>query len=361
MSDIQLFVNQRIYSGWKSATIIRSLDAISGKFEVDTVDVWKANAQRWTIFPGNECSLKLNDIPQITGFVGKAAPHYDPEGHGIKITGRDKTGDLVDSSIIIKGSELRGLKLDAIARAVAKPYGINVVVDTGVDVGAVFPVHAVLPGETAWEYIERAAKQRFMVFTTDGLGNLVISDIGKTRAFDSLAEGKNIKSAEGDYDHSERFSDYIVKGSAPVANDGWDDAKTNVEQRATDPNVKRYRPKIIIAETAASDGSASNRAALEAATRAGKSTKATVTVRGWTQSNGILWPVNAMVAVQSPLLSLDTDMLISETKFTIDDKGETTELTLTRPDAYLLGQGKVKNKKSKNNALSGDPWETFGK
>jgi len=359
MSKILLYVNGRIYDGWKQATVTRSLDAIAGKFDLVSMDKWDAAAERWTIFPGNECRIEINGKALITGYVDKAGPFYDPESHGIKILGRDKTADLVDCSAVVKGSELRGLTLEGIAKALAKPFGVGVVAQ--VDSGPVFQSFAIQPGETAWEAIERAARQRFMVITTDGEGNLVIADIGATRAADPLIEGKNIKAASGEYDYSQRFSEYIVKGQAAAQNDGWEPATVAVESRAADPNVKRYRPKILNAETQASDGSASNRAQLEAAARAGKSTKITVTVQGWTMSNGELWPVNAMVRVRSPLLSIDEDLVISEVKFGVSDtSGITTEMQLTRPDAYLLGQSKVKKeKKDKKTGIGPDPWDTF--
>jgi prophage tail gpP-like protein len=359
MPNILLLVRGRVYGGWKQASITRSLDAIAGKFDLVSIDKWEANAERWRIFPGDECQVKIDGEPLITGYVDKAGPSYDANSHSIKILGRDKTADLVDCSAIVTGSELRGLALDGIVRELAKPFGIGVIKQ--VDSGPVFQSFAIQPSETAWEAIERAARQRFMVVTTDGAGNAVIADIGATRAADDLIEGQNIKAASAEYDYSQRFSEYIVKGQAAASNDGWEDAKADVESRATDPNVKRYRPKIISAETQASDGSASNRAELEAASRAGKSTKITVTVQGWTMSNGDLWPVNSLVRIKSPLLSIDADLVISEVKFGVSDSsGITTELQLTRPDAYLLGQGKVKKeKKDKKTGIGPDPWDTF--
>lgn len=360
MPDIQLFVNRSIYSGWKEASVTRSIDAICGKFSLRTVDRWEAGGERWTIFPGNECALHLNGVPLVTGYVDKASPSYDSTSHAIAISGRDKTGDIVDCSVDPKISELRGLKLDGIIRALIKPFGLKLI--TEVDAGAVFYVFAIQPGESVWEAIERALKQRFMILTPNGAGDLVLADIGKKRAYDSLEEGVNIKTASADYDYSQRFSEYIVKGQSSVSNEGQEENNTTIESRAKDRNIKRYRPKVINAEMQASEGSAGNRAELEAATRAGKSTKITVTVQGWTMTNGELWPLNSMIRVKSPFLSADEDFLISETEFAVSDQnGTTTKLELTRPDAYLLGQGKgKKGKKGKNKkGVGADPWEDF--
>lgn len=358
MPDIQLLVNSSIYSGWKEASVTRSIDAICGKFNLSTVDRWEVGGERWTIFPGSECALHLNGVPMVTGFVDKASPQYDSTSHGITISGRDKTGDIVDCSVDSKLSELRGLKLDGIIRALIKPFGLKLVVE--VDPGAIFPVFAIQPCESVWEAIERATKQRFMILTPNGVGDLVLADIGKNRAHDSLEEGANIKTASADYDYSQRFSDYIVKGQTAVTGDGWEEAKTAVGNRAKDANIKRYRPKSINAEMQASEGSAGNRAELEAAVRAGKSTKITVTVQGWTMTNGELWPLNSLVQIKSPFLSVDEELLISEIEFSVSDqRGTETRMELTRPDAYLLGQGKGKKgkKDKKKKGVGADPWE----
>lgn len=359
MLEVTLLVNGKNYGGWKQATVTRSLDAISGKFDLSSVDKWETSGQRWTIYPGDKCELSIGGKALITGYVDKTSPSYDSNSHAIRISGRDKTADLVDCSAVVTSSEIRGLNLTGIIQALAKPFGVGVVAQT--DPGPVFPSFGIQPGETVWEAIERAARQRFMVVTTDGQGNIVIADIGTARAVDDLIEGQNIKEASADYDYSQRFSRYIVKGQSAASNDGAQAAVPNIQSEAVDPNIKRYRPKILTAETQASDGSASNRADLEAATRAGKSTKISVTVVGWTMSNGELWPLNVLVRIRSPFLSIDEDMLISEVKFDVSDGGVVTELQLTRPDAYLLGQGKGKRGKDKKQkkGVGPDPWDSL--
>ncbi len=366
MPSIALHVNGRIYSGWKEAAVTRSVDAVAGRFDLSTMDRWEASAQPWTIYPGDECKLMIDGQAIITGYVDRASPMYDHGSHGIRISGRDKTADLVDCSAIVKSSEIRGLKLEGIAEALAKPFGLKV--KTQVNTGPAFPVFAIQPGESAWEAIERAARQRFMVVTTNGEGDLVIADIGTTKAADKLVEGMNIKAARADYDYSHRFSEYIVKGQAAATADGNQAAKNSVQSKATDPAIKRYRPKIITAEMQSSEGSAKDRARLEAAARAGKSTKISVTVQGWTMSSGELWPLNGLVTIDSPMLSADdVELLISEVTFNVsDDSGITTELGLTKPEAYLLGQEKAKKgkkpkkKKKKSEGDSPIDWELPG-
>jgi prophage tail gpP-like protein len=81
---------------------------------------------------------------------------------------------------------------------------------------------------------------------------------------------------------------------------------------------------------------ARRRADWEARTRAAKSETVTVTVQGWRQPSGDLWPVNAIAHVKAPRLAgVDGELLISEVENSIDDKaGRITQIKLLRPDAF---------------------------
>lgn len=59
-------------------------------------------------------------------------------------------------------------------------------------------------------------------------------------------------------------------------------------------------------------------------------------MRGWRQSNGKLWPVNALTRVVAPItLGVDGDLLISQVDRSVDDGGgRITQLGLVRPDAF---------------------------
>ncbi|WVR18341.1 Mu-like prophage tail protein gpP [Bordetella phage PY223] len=360
MPDIKLRVNGKIYGGWKQASVTRSINAIAGSFNLSVMDRWEAGAQPWQIFPGDACVLEIDGKALITGYVDAASPSYGPDAHGIEISGRDKTCDLVDCSADVKAYELRSVKLEEIVSSLARPFGLKVV--TQADTGAKFESFAIQPGETCFEAIERAARQRFMAVTTNGAGDVVIADIGTQRAADMLVEGRNIKEARAGYDYTDRFSEYIVKGQAAAREDGEEPSRNAVESTASDPAITRYRPKILAAEMQASDGSAENRAQLEASTRAGKSTKIGVTVQGWTMSNGELWPLNALVTLQSPmLLADDVELLITQVEFSISDSaGMVADLELMKPGTYLLGRNKGKKKKKKGESKSPIDWELEG-
>jgi prophage tail gpP-like protein len=361
-STVTLSVNGKDYAGWESVNISRSLDAIAGRFELATTDVWKENNKPWDIVPGDKCQISIDGTAVINGYVDSATPAYSAQGHGITISGRDKAGDLVDCSAVVKSYEIQNKTLKQIIDMLVSPFGITCSVDSGVDVGSAFRTFAIQPGETVWMAIQRAARQKFMLVTASGDGNIKISDIATQTADVDLKEGDNILTASGEYNFQNRFSIYLINAQL-TSNDGETPGMINVTGRATDSGINRYRPKILSSEIMDQTQTAGQRAKLEAQTRAANSTRVNVSVAGWKQTpTGKLWGVNLLTRLTSPMLSLDEDLLINAVTFALSDgDGFTTSLGLVRPEAYLLGQGKgrrgKKEKKQTGGSASGyDPW-----
>ena len=141
------------------------------------------------------------------------------------------------------------------------------------------PLLAANPHETALSFLEKAARQRSALLTSDGVGGLLLTNGGTTRAPEPLRIGGNVQSSEGDQDWTHRFSDYIVKGqtaaaggrragrspaltpsvtppSGAAAPGGTPGAASEVERagivmtgHAIDPQVTRYRPTVRLVRT----------------------------------------------------------------------------------------------------------------
>lgn len=358
MSDkVSLYIKGKIYEGWKNANITRSVEALAGSFKLTTTDRWEISSDPWQILPGDSCVLKVNGETLITGYVDSVAPSYDSNSHEISISGRDKTCDLVDCSAYVNSFEIRRQNLKGIADILCKPFGIGVIAKGAV--GESFASVAIQPGESVFECLDRYAKQRKVAITTDGLGNLVFATVGTGTSHDALVEGVNILQASATLDYTNRFSQYIVKGQAPSTgdtDDAWNEAQNAVESRASDNNIKRYRPLILTAESGVYKSSAQTRAQLEAKKRAGESTEVNITMQGWTQSNGTLWPLNAMSRIKSPLLYLDEDLVIASLAFDISESGTTTQITLKRPDSFIEIEKSKKEKKQSSDSAVGEDW-----
>lgn len=337
--------------------------------------------------------------------------------HTPSLSGRSKTCDFVDSSVLVDGGQFRGMTVGDIAKKLAEPYKLTVkVLDDGEPEAEV----QVQQGETCFALVERLSRLQALLVTDDADGNLIITRAGTGRASASLRHGENILTANADLDHSKRFSEVLVKAQRPGNDNKSDDDATNVQSgadnddalarrspatletyrrvaaeiaaipnvgerhrqrmawqresgtkkgnpksltevhgRATDPDIKRYRPLVIVAEAQSDDGLAEKRADWEVRRRIAEGTKATITVNGWLQDeDGDLWETNKMVPVKAPWLALDKELIIEEITYSYDEAGEKTTLTLTLPDAFLPDSKRKakKEKKTGTGTGGGDLW-----
>lgn len=335
MPDISLLVNGRQYSGWKTARVTRGLESLCGGFELSVSERWEAGSVPWPIYEEDECTLKLGSETVITGYVDKRSLAYGAGEHSLSVSGRDKAGLLVDSSLSSGPWEFYGVPALTVAQRVCSPFGVAVTVAPGLTIPTPPEKVAVSPGDSPHDVLERLCRVCGVLAVSDGRGGVQLMRPGTARAATELVEGENILAASADFDSSSRFHRYVVLGQH-VGTDTWSGGgAAGVIGSATDANVKRTaRVLVVRPEGNVTPAHAARRAAWEATVRASRADSVTVTVQGWTQGNGALWPVNALVRVRSPHLGIDGDMLISQTVFSVGEDGTKTTLTLRGPNAF---------------------------
>lgn len=333
--NVTLTVDGVAFSGWKSATVLRSIENIAGGFELTVTERWPGQQEAFAIPTGASCTVALGGDVVITGYVDETEPSYDADRHGVTVRGRDAAGDLVDCAAIHASGEWNDRLLDAIVRDIARPFGIPVRAET--DLGKPFKKFAIQPGETAFEAIERACTHRAVLPVSDGAGAVVLTRAGAAGAATRLVFGENILAARGHNSDRDRHSEYIVIGQQPGNDFVYGEAAAAPEGRAIDPAVTRYRPLIVHADASVDFAAAADRAIWESVVRAGRARRALVTVQGWRDGDGALWRPNTRVSVADPWLAIDQKLLIATVAHTLsDDGGARTELTVTRPAAFEL-------------------------
>jgi prophage tail gpP-like protein len=405
-SPISLYVDGTEYSGWKSVRVTRGLLRATSDFDLTVSERWSTEGTAWQIQPGAACEVRYGNTVVLTGFVDAYKPAYDDKSHNIAISGRSKTCDFVDSSVLVDGGQFRGLTVGEIAKTLAQPYKLTVkILDDGEPEAEV----QVQQGETCFALVERLSRLQALLVTDDADGNLILTRAGTGRAATALRHGANILGASASLDHSKRFSEVLVKAQRPGNGNKSDDdafadwqpsalaarqrtaariaaienpgerhlarmldlrtsgtkkgnpkSLTEVKGGAKDPDIKRYRPLVIVAEAQSDDGLAEKRADWEVRRRMAEGTKATITINGWKQAdNGELWMTNQMVSVAAPWLALNRDLVISEITYSYDDSGEKTTLQMTLPDAFLPDPKRKAKSAKKTGGTGGaaaDPW-----
>lgn len=341
-SLVQLKVGGLLFGGWKSLRAEVGIEQCSGAFDLSVSDRWSGQAQPWPIKPGDACALQLNGQTIISGYTDTVKPSFDKQSHGIRVSGRDKTMDLIDCAAIFKTGQWKRAKLDRIARDIAEPFHITVVVAHGVDLGAAFDSFNIEEGERAFEAIDRAARMRAVLVMTDGAGRLVLTTASKDKTGRALVQGVNVLHAELDLSWKERFSEITVKGQGKGTAAAYGDKVAHGKASIKDDAITRYRPLVVIAEQHGTSPTFTARAEWERNVRRGRGTRAVVKVPGWTYpaigmpDGTAVWQPNMLVEVDLPYLGLQQDLLIAKCIYTLDDAGSVTELHLADPSAFQL-------------------------
>lgn len=332
MSDIiSIEVDGQEYSGWTELSMRRSIEALCGSFEFSSMNRWAINGERWELFPGSECRIRIGDEELAHAYIDGVSVDISGDNHILKVSGRDKTADLVDCSAPSSPSSYRNMDLLTLAKELCRPFGISVSASSA---GPKFSVFRVQSGETVFEALNKAAKRRAMLLTTGRVGNLVITNTGSTRAHDSLVIGDNVLRATGIYDYANRYGAYMIKSADRTVGKGWNAQTISIFAEATDDDIFRHRPLIIRGDGVQTTKDAQNQVRWEAWMRAAKAVRASAVVRGMRQSNGSLWEVNTLVWVDFPQMLIAGDMLISSIEYQQNSGGTLTTMELTRPDAY---------------------------
>jgi prophage tail gpP-like protein len=353
MSDLRLVVGGRAYGGWKSMEVTRSIESISGSFNLSVSDRWAGQSEPWPIREEDECQIRIDGETILSGYVDKRSHSLSATARTLSYSGRDRAAILVDCSAQLgagKSWSFRDKDIAAVARQIGERYGIKVSVQSGIKL--VPEGKCVLnPGDTAYSVLHKMATAAGVLLVSDGTGGLLITRASEERVASSLVEGENVETASVEYDSTDRFHRYVIvtqTGGEDVwlkhaSGGGYDvpgkpaAASTSVRAEEIDPDVLREdRVLVIRPEKSMDTATARRRVAWEARVRAARAEKVTVSVPGWREPRGgKLWPVNRIVGVRIPSIGIVGDLLISQVKFSVGDKGETSTLNLVRPDALL--------------------------
>lgn len=334
---VTLNVGGRRYGGWKSARIVRSLEAISGAFELGITERWAGRGEPWPIGEGDACELAVNGTTVITGHIDARDRSFAPGSYSVAVRGRDRTGDLVDSSVNLGKWEFAGVDVLTFAQRICEPHGIAVRLQSGIALGPAPAKLSIDPGDKGQAVLEAACRSAGLLPVSDGVGGLVLSRAGRERCASELVEGENLLSGSASFSLADRFRTYRVLAQHHGKDNASGKTAASPAGSAEDLGVTRSaRALIVRGEGSLTATAAKARAEWEAATRAARGDTVTVTVQGWTQADGALWPINHLARVRAPRLGVDGELLIVQTVFALTvEGGATTEITLRRPDAFL--------------------------
>lgn len=366
---IALKVGNEVFAAWTAVEIVRDLVEMSGSFRLECHDLGRAGrampvpASASPLEPGQAAVLSIDGEVVLTGWIDEVNPIWSGEKVGAIVSGRDRTGDLVDCAAAPQGpAEYANLTLTQIAERICKPFGIPVRAE--VDVGRPFARFAIDVAETALSAIEKAARQRAVLVTSDGVGGLVLTRGGQRRGPAPLRVGELIQEIDATLTWRGRYSDYWVKGQsekaagrrgstpaldatagrltdpvppAPAARMQAARAGVVMTGHARDPVVTRYRPTVRQAKTQSGGASCQEQADWMARVARGKAEALQYSVADWRAGEeNRLWRPNELVLVDDPYTGVLGDRLVSAVVYGYGPRGATTKLKLSPRDAFDL-------------------------
>lgn len=347
MSDsnrILLVVDGQAFEGWQQVRVQRGIEQIAGQFALQVTLKWAGQDDPYEIREGLPCQVLIGQNVVITGYIDEYEPSYDAESSTVTIHGRDRTADLVDCAAIHKTGQWHNVGLLQIVQDIARPFGLAVVVDEGIDLGEPFKSFALEECEKAFDSLDRACRMRGVLCASTPEGEVLLTRASEDSSEVQLIEGLNIQAASATHSWKERYSQITVKGQGKGDDSEWGQTVAHVKAESQDAEINRYRPLVVLAEHGAGLKSLKERAAWEAKVRMGRGKRGRIDVAGWrTGRDGVvgpLWTPNTLVYINSPRLKLDREMLIVSVEYQIDDKkGRITTLTFCRPEAFEVIAG----------------------
>ena len=365
------------FEGFNSASVTKSLDTLSGSF------AFNATRQEQIQLPfsvGEPCNIFVSGIKVITGFIDLISVNYSKDQHSIDIQGRDKTADIIDSTMDGEIEFNGNISFKEIIEQTLRKSGITDISVTD-DVGGIktftgSDIESGGVGENIFDFLEQLGRKRQVLLNSDGDGNIRITqssqDIIEQTIVNKAGAG-NIVSGGISYDDTNRFNLYKVHSQDNNAGLGLSGLSLNEinsynrQGESTDGDIRESRRLNIIAEGSYTDeggdsvlGNGRNekdgktliqkRAEWEQNIRRVQSIDYSATVQGFLRPNSDqLWEANKLVQVDDEFAALNAIMLVNSVTYSQSiEQGSLTTLNFVDRDAYIVEANKPAVQKRTN-------------
>lgn len=306
-TEVTLTVGNTKWSGWQEIRVTRGAERCPSDYDIGLTEKYLDTSQL-DIMPGEPCTLSIGDVKVIDGYVDIYEIGVGT-GHQVRIGGRSRCSDLVDTHAVVPRGQLGSCDLVQLAKQLCTPYGIDVVTKNitlpSTTSDRIIQIFNVTLGQTPYQLIEECARYMAVMVYDDADGNLVLSSVGTDTHASGFAEGVNVLECSVTYRMDERFSTYLpVLFSVQNFND-FDNANAgNQFTPLKDPGVPRYRPYFVVSEQSYNGQFlAELRAKWELQRRRGRSQAVRLVCDSWHDRAGVLWTPNTLVPVHLPALN----------------------------------------------------------
>ncbi len=326
-------------SGFTSVEIKDSMDAAAVAFSLEISDP-KSEKELvgWGLVQDEEILVKFNGVPVVRGYIDKLDVGHSIDGRSIKISGREITSNIIDS-YVLDGKQFNDVPLKTAIEELIDGFGVSLKIKVTNTKNIKTNVKA---GDRIFETIDTIVRQQGLMVTSNGLGELLIVNISSQKLHDGIVLGENVMSASTSRDHTQRFSEYYVKGQEKSSDAGWGPDSSIKYAMAVDKSVTRKRRKVIVAEQGVKSEEIEKRVQWEASVGAARSLAGSVDVRGWVQSNGELWVKNRVVFIDDREANLYGNYLVKSLTRVLKEDDFTTSI-YPAPEKSFIPEPELKS------------------
>ncbi len=363
---ILLEVDSIPYDNFVSASCEIRLDALSNTFSFDAV---AANFDPLPFKGGEACKVIVEGETVLTGTIEVVSVSGDASNTTITFQGRDKTADLLDSTLD-SISDLTGpITLKEVIEKVIDQLKIDISVIDLVNPETFTGTEDVISpeiGDNAFSFLEKYSRKRQVLLTSNGDGNIVIDVNSGESAAGSIqnikgSEDNNVIAYSFSFDTTGRFNLYKFGSQfnpSALSSAGSTSNASVVNQNGStfDPEIRIGRQLVLVSEATLSSTHALARAKWEANIRKARGLQYAVTVNGYKvdlkDSLSDLWRVNRLYDIQDDNLGKREPMLCNSVTYSLDlSAGQITSLGFVDEKTYTLDLTNSKTSTTADNFL----------
>lgn len=345
MSTFEIRVEGRAFTFWERATYSRSLDELCGSFSFSSSE---KVGETYPVKKGQKVEIFINKTVVLTGFVDDIINEGSLDGSLVTVIGRDKTSDIVDSSVPSNAKAIDGpVSLRSLCRIVIRGLGADIEAEDETGLILDFTSEDLQAGasaENAFDFLNSFARKRQVYLRTNGAGNLIIFRPGQIKASTILRNEKNnqrnnVKKWSSRNSDVERYHTYVARSQGNIgANPLTDYAgeSSSVEGVAIDEEIRDSKYLEIICEESMKTNESTDRAKEESNLRRARSFRYKATLAGIQQDDGSLWDTGLLVTVRDFRCGIFGQFLSRKIALSQSISGSTTTLVVAEPDAYNL-------------------------
>jgi prophage tail gpP-like protein len=337
-NNIYLEVDGVRYEGFTDIAVNSALENFSSSFAFTSpLKLNKEGEVIHDIKMGQKAKVFIDKILIITGFIEDL--EIDEEDSKIA-SGRDVGCDIIDSDIIQKSYNQRNF--ERLVNLVLKDNGFSIEVINKVGILNLEANETIKTeqGQSIFDFLDKYAKKLQVLLKIDKNGNLNIiredDDVVKNMLINNYTADTNILKSRLKLSTIDRFN--LVEAYSQGNNKTHSKLGISQKGRATDPQIRATRRKILTLNTASESKSLKALAEWNIQLRRAKGSRYTCTTLGFYSSNNTLWQPNTLVDVIDYRKKIQGTFLIQGVQFSQSLQGSFTTLDIVEQGSFSVGK-----------------------